>query len=86
MLKEEKDFKTLFKEAEITNSYFNPNNKHNSLKLVNKIQSLKKDFLSLEYPINTIIDFITNSQEIYMTQSKLDILLKEEETVYKLMK
>lgn len=84
MLSDEKEFKSMIKEAEINNSFHNTNNKQNSLALITKIANLKKDnTVNLEFPVNKIIEFVTNSQEIYIYQSKIDVLMKEEETVFK---
>ena len=84
MIKDEKDMKSIFKEAEITNSFYNFNNKNNSVLLIDKIQSMKlRNIHSFDFPINVIIEFITNSQEIYTIHEKIENLWKEFEKVYK---
>ena len=82
MMKDEKDMKSIFKEAEITNSFHNTNNKQNSLTLVAKIQNFRQDnSVNLEFPVNAVIEFITNSQDIYQKEEKIDYFLKEYDSV-----
>ena len=88
MLKDEKEMKSIIKEAEITNSFYNINNRVNSSNLRDNIQLIKEEIsLSLEYPINLIFEFITNSMKIYTNHEKIESLSKEFEKVnYYLMK
>ena len=80
--------KSIIKEAEITNSFYNINNRVNSSNLRDNIQLIKEEIsLSLEYPINLIFEFITNSMKIYTNHDKIESLSKEFEKVnYYLMK
>ena len=69
------------------NSFNNKNNSQSSMNLINRIQSLNKEtYMNLEYPINSIFEFINNSKEIYILHEKIESLSTEFDNVYNLVK
>ena len=70
----------MFKEAEITNSFHNINNRPNIVLLHNKINELKGQ--NFEYLANIIYEFMLNSQEIYKNEEKCDEIKRNIDTVY----
>ena len=85
MIKDEKELKSIIKEAEISNSFFNFKNKHNSNLIKNKIQDLKSsNMLNLDFPLNVLFEFIVNSNEIYTLEENSEMLKNDCNNVIKM--